>query len=150
ADAAAFFRAQRPLYELTAKRMQTLIDAHVRLSWFDAWFGARPGAKFELALGLGNGPCNYGPSVLRTDGKEELHCVLGVWETDADGKPTFGEDVVPTVVHEFCHSYCNPLVDARMDEMAESARKLWPGVAEAMGNQAYGNPETMLRESLVR
>ena len=150
ADAAAFFRAHQDLYDLTAKRMQALLDAKVRFAWFDRFFGARPTARFALAVGLLNGGRCFGPSVRRPDGTEELHCVLGAWTVDDRGKPVFGEDVVPFVVHEFCHSYCNPIVDAHAAELLPAGKRLWPFVAEAMRSQAYGEPITLLRESLVR
>jgi hypothetical protein len=150
ADAAGFFRSQRELYDLTAKRLQALLDAKVEVAWFDRFFGARPRARFALEVGLLSGGGSYGPSVRRPDGTEELHCILGVWATDDDGKPVFADEVAPYVVHEFCHSYCNPIVDAHAAELLPAGRRLWRFVAEAMGAQAYGEPITMLRESLVR
>jgi hypothetical protein len=149
ADFAGFLASQRDLHDLTTKRMQAVLDENVKFAWFEDFFGARPAAKFELALGLANGGCNYGP-MLRRGGREELHCILGVWSTDAEGRPSFGRDVVPTVVHEFCHSYCNDLVDAHLDALAPAGNALWPHVHEAMGRQAYGDWKTMMRESLVR
>jgi hypothetical protein len=148
--AAEFFESQRELYALTAQRMQSVLDEHLRLAWFDAFFGGRPTATFELALGLGNGGGCYGPSVKRAGGTEELHCVLGVWTVDAEGRPVFGEDVIPAVVHEFCHSYCNALVDGHLSELCAPAQSLWPEVADAMRDQAYADWKTMMRESLVR
>jgi hypothetical protein len=73
-----------------------------------------------------------------------------VWQVDESGSPTFDEGVIPTVVHEFCHSYCNHLVDAHEDALRGAGTALWPKVADAMRQQAYGNWQTMLRESLVR
>jgi hypothetical protein len=105
---------------------------------------------FRLALGMLNGPANYGPRVVMPDGSEELHCVLGVWSTDGDGLPRFDASLLGTAVHEFCHSYCNRLIDAHVGELKAAGEKLWPHVAEAMRAQAYGNWQTMLKESLVR
>ena len=147
---ADFVRAQRGLHELTAQRMQAVIDEHVRMPWFDQFFGARPTASFELALGLLNGGACYGPSVRLPNGKEQLHCILGVWQTDAQGKPTFDHSVVGTVVHEFCHSYCNALMEGQRQELQEAGEQLFAVVADDMRRQAYGNAQTMLNESLVR
>jgi len=146
----AFFASRRPLLLETERRMQAVVDGSIRMGWFDDFFGARPAARFELALGLLNAERCYGPSVRRADGGEELHCVLGVWAVDAEGRPTFGPEVVPTVVHEFCHSYCNALVDAHLGALSVPGEALWPSVAVAMRAQAYGDVRTMLRESLVR
>src|SRR5690606_33138419 len=106
--------------------------------------------SFTLCLGLLNGPSNYGPRVVRDDGSEELFSILGVWQIDDEGLPVFDESVVSTIVHEFCHSYCNQLVDANAEALQPAAETMWPHVAESMKAQAYGNWQTMMRESLVR
>jgi hypothetical protein len=62
----------------------------------------------------------------------------------------FGKDVLSTVVHEFCHSYANPIIDRHASELRESGEQLYAPVAGRMRSQAYGNAATMLRESLVR
>jgi hypothetical protein len=149
-EAAAFFAGQRDLYAHAEQALRKVLAEHADLSWFDRFFGARATARFQIAIGLLNGGANYGPSVLRPDGSEELYCVLGCWQTDADGMPMFGRPVVGTVVHEFCHSYCNPLVDAHLDALQPAGEQLYALVESAMRAQAYGNARTLLCESLVR
>jgi hypothetical protein len=58
--------------------------------------------------------------------------------------------MISTVVHEFTHSYANPLVDQHLRDLEDAGRNLWPRVADRMRRQAYGNWETMMRETLVR
>lgn len=146
----AFLREHRELYELACERAEKMLAEHAKLEWFDEFFGERPNAKFTLCLGLLNGPSNYGPRMRARDGHEELYSVLGVWKTDDEGLPVFDASVVSTIVHEFCHSYCNHLVDAHLDELRESGERIWPHVADDMRAQAYGNWQTMMREALVR
>jgi len=145
-----FFAAHRSLYERTEARMKTLLDQEAHLEWFDTFFGPRPQASFTVALAPLNGPGNYGPHCQLADGKEELYCILGVWSTDDDGLPVFSSIVLEVVIHEFCHSYVNPIVDRHMDELKGAGEKLFPKVAAAMRRQAYGNWRTMMYESLVR
>ncbi len=90
------------------------------------FLGARPQASFTVVLGLLNGGCCYGPHYRLPDGKEELYCVLGVWKTDDDGLPIFEADMLETVVHEFCHSYANEIVDRHADELKAAGEKLFP------------------------
>jgi hypothetical protein len=40
-----------------------------------------------------------------------MYAILGVWRVDADKQPTFDKSFLLTLVHEFAHSYVNPLVD---------------------------------------
>jgi hypothetical protein len=149
-DLAGFLREQKPLLDVAEKRLQALLDAKLRLRWFGEFFGSRPAANFELATGLLLGGCNYGPSFRRPDGREELWCILGAWRVDGEGKPIFDEEDIPTVVHEFCHSWANALVDAHLAGLKGPGDRLWPALKEAMGAQAYADVTTTLYESLVR
>jgi hypothetical protein len=144
-----FFAAHGDVYAGACERMrQTLVD-HARLEWFDQFFGQRSGATFHLVIGMLNGPSNYA-SRLVGDEAEHLYCILGVWRTDARGEAVFGRAVMPTVIHEFCHSYANPLVDAHMEELKEAGEKLYRWRKPLMDAQAYRAGSTVLRESLVR
>jgi hypothetical protein len=126
-----------------------LIEAALNLAWFDNFFGAAPGASFFVEPALLNGGCCYGPNI-RIGGREEMHCMLGVWKTNGKGDPVFDKSMLPTVVHEFCHSYANPLVDANLDGLRASGSQMFRTVKSQMERQAYGNWATMMRESLVR
>jgi hypothetical protein len=53
-------------------------------------------------------------------------------------------------VHEFCHSYCNPVVDAHLKELLPAGERMYALVEAPMREQAYGNARTLLCESLVR
>jgi hypothetical protein len=145
-----FIKQHRPLYQTTVARMQTLIEKEAHIEWFDAYFGQRPQASFSVTLGLLNGGGNYGPHFRAADGHEEIYCVLGVWQTDAEGLPEFTRDALPIVVHEFCHSYANPLVERHLSKLRASGDALFEHVAGRMRSQAYGNGQTLLNESLVR
>ncbi|MCA8944550.1 MAG: DUF4932 domain-containing protein [Planctomycetes bacterium] len=147
---AEFFEQHQALYDTTVERMRARLAESAQLGWFEDFFGARPTASFEVSLGLLNGGQCYGPHVLHKDGTEDLHCVLGVWATDDAGLPTFDEDVIPTVVHEFCHSYCNHQIDAHEKQLVRAGTRMFAHVEEAMRRQAYGSWQIMLKESLVR
>jgi hypothetical protein len=148
---AEFFKKHQPLYDIAKSRMQAVLATQGHLEWFDEFFGQRPAARFTVVLGMLNGGCCYGPHARTADGKEELYAVLGVWNTDADGKPQFtGQGVISTVIHEFCHSYTNGFVARHEAELKAAGQKLFAPVASAMRSQAYGGGQTVLCESLVR
>ena len=145
-----FIEQHRPLYHAASARMQAVMEKEGHLEWFDAFFGRRPQASFTLTIGLLNGPGNYGTHFRAADGHEELFCVLGASGADGQGLPKFGSDAVSIVVHEFCHSYCNPLVDRHLRELEPSGDALFKQVSEKMRSQAYNGGVTLLHESLVR
>lgn len=147
---AEFYDRERPLYDVAVSRMKALLDRDAHLEWFPAFFGARPGSRFAVALAMLNGPSNYGPHVRLSEDAEELHAILGVWAVDPEGQPLFGTGVVETLVHEFCHSYANPVVDRHEAALRPAGEKLYAPVAVAMQRQAYGDWTTMMRETVVR
>lgn len=146
-----FFRENSLLYEDSTGRLQKVLDKDGHLEWFDEFFGAAPGASFHISISIINGPSCYGPRVKLAD-KQEFHCILGAWKCGilGMGKPQFDRDMLSTVVHEFCHSYANPVVDARVDEIRTAGERIFPAVQKKMKRMAYGNWQTMMYESLVR
>ncbi len=146
-----FTKAQQPLYDRAVSRLRSLLEKEAHLEWFDDFFGARPGAEFHIALGIVNGPSNYGAKIKLAD-REEYHCILGVWKCGfmGLGQPKFDKTILPTLIHEFCHSYANQVVDAHTSQLEKSGKKIYAKVGDRMKRMAYGNWQTMMRESLVR
>lgn len=146
----AFLASQRPMTDSVAARLRTLFEAETDFSWFDRFFGARPAARFQLTPGLCNGAGNFGPRFRDVDGREELYAIVGVFQVDSTGLPVFRRSMVATIVHEFNHSYVNPLFDGAANRFAGAVGAIYPKVAEEMRAQAYGSAQTMLNESIVR
>jgi hypothetical protein len=129
--------------------MRQTLSAHARVSWFDDFFGVRPRANFQLVLGMLNGGSCYGTRAV-VGGSEELYCMLGVWQCDSQGLPEFPQSVMPTVIHEFAHSYANPLIDAHLEKLEPAGNELFARHQKSMERRAYKGGPTVLRESLVR
>lgn len=149
-DFGAFFRAHRPLYDTAVTRVRDVLQKDAGFDWFDTFFGARPDARFTLALGMLNGGACYGPRIRVSRKQEDLYCILGVWSTDQEGLPQFDRTMLATVAHEFCHSYVNRLVEQNEKKLRKAGEAIYPHVAGEMNRQAYGNWKTMMCESLVR
>jgi len=144
-----FVDKYKKLYETTAARLQEIVQQG-HLEWFDTFYSQPPHASFTVVPGLLNNGHSYGVRVKLTDGSEELYCILGVWMRDNDGLPFFNSSILPTVVHEFCHSYINPLVDKYEPQLKKAAQTIYPYVAQAMNEQHYLDEKIMMAESLVR
>ncbi|GAH47684.1 unnamed protein product, partial [marine sediment metagenome] len=143
-----FIETHQDLYEQTENRMRELIRKDGRLEWFDNFFGPRPNATFNLIIGMLNGGCNYHADFDKGDTKE-MYCFLGVWLYDQDGLPRFDKSVLTTVVHEFAHSYVNPLVGVYYKDLQKAGKKLFPRVKDQMKRQAYNDWSFMISESIV-
>jgi hypothetical protein len=144
-----FITAHRELYELAGTRLRTLVESKGDLAWFDKFFGAKAGARFLIVPALVNGGGNYGPSLRAEDGREEMYAILGVWQLDAGKQPSFDTRILSTLVHEFAHSYVNPLV-TRFSALDKAGDAVFQPVSAQMKMQAYGDGHTLVCESLVR
>jgi len=149
-DFKGFYARHQTLYNTAVRRMQSLLESEMHMEWFGAFFGSGKRADFRMVLGMLNGGNCYGPHFTNADGSEEVYSVLGVWKADGDGQPVFTSDMVPTIVHEFTHSYANPVIDRHAGALLWSGSAIYKEVAEIMGRQAYSDWKIMMYESLVR
>ena len=118
-------------------------------AWYGRFFGGN-GASFKIILSLLVGQNNYGISSHLTDGTLLLTPVMGCAEYK-DGHIVYdGPTVLPILVHEFCHAYCNPLVDAFYADMEPSLLSAYAYDKRKLSSQAYTTPRTMMYETLVR
>jgi hypothetical protein len=145
-----FVAEHKPFYEKSAQRLRDTIKKRAYIDWFDKYLGARPGAKFFAIPGLLNGGANYGVGIRFPDGTEEITPVLGMHTFDERGVPVVDDSIAGTVVHELCHSYTNPLADKYAQQLRQAATRMYVHAGAVMKRQAYGNWQTMMRESLVR
>lgn len=145
-----FMTGQEIYFTAAGIRMNELLTRRGYLDWFDSFFGPRENAQYEVIVGLLAGGSNYGCSVRLADGSEHISPVIGVWHIDRHGLPKFPHEVVPTLIHEFCHPYVNPVVHKYAHHMETAGRRLHATCVQTMRDQAYGTWDTVLCESVVR
>jgi hypothetical protein len=83
------------------------------------------------------------------DGKEDLYSII-ICAINSLNNPFFGDWALNLVIHEFCHSFCNPLIIDNYDKMKKKADEFYKIKQDVLSKQAYGNSQTMLHEILVR
>lgn len=146
----AFWEGHASLYRESAARLEGLLQEKAIAQWLDGYVGTRGTSRFVVIIGLLNGGSNYGASIRLADGSEEIYSVVGAWSVDETGVPLFDEGYIGTILHEFCHTYVNPLVDAHEAELRAAGEKMYPAVETWMRDQAYTNWKIMMYESIVR
>jgi hypothetical protein len=144
-----FFSSHTALYDTAARRLGRLVDSTADPSWFVRFFGHAPAKPFVVVPALLNGGANYGPRIRLPDG-EQFYAILGVYRTDTAGWPVFGAADLPTVVHEFSHSFVNPVIGRHRREFADAGPRVLAAVLQQMKDQAYDEWATVVNESLVR
>lgn len=145
-----FIEEQEDFYAKCAARMRAKLKERSYLPWLSSFFGGPPGSRFQVIPGLLNGGGSYGVGVTFADQTEFISPVIGIHSWDRDGLPLFNAGFVPTVVHEFVHSYTNPLVVAHWQDLRASAERMFPHCEGIMSLQAYSSPEIVMYESMVR
>lgn len=150
ADFKSFFDAHQELYAAAAANLTRAVGDVDLQSWFDAYFGTRAPGEFRLVVGMLTGGGSYGCRFRRPDGSLEMYSVIGAWQFNRKGVPSWPPATAMTVVHECGHSYCNPLADRHMAKLREAGDKLLKSRTDQMTRQAYGTGETVIYETLVR
>ena len=149
AECEKFFAAQAPAYLLAEQRFEKILN-QVKFAWYKDFYGEQPAGTFNLYLGLLNGGGNYGSRVILPDGSEDLYAVMGTWQVDEKGFPLYGDDVFPTVIHEYNHSFANKIVEKHAEKFEKSGSAMLRETREQMQRQGYNHWKTIVIESLVR
>ena len=143
-----FFQMQtiREKVETVANKYFEKID----MEWFRNFFGEVPEGSFNLVISLSNAPYSYGQKVVYLNNKEDLYSII-ICGRDSLNNPIFEDRwALELIIHEFCHSFCNHLIDENYSEMEEKADELFALKEKILREQAYANSQTMLYEILVR
>ena len=145
-----WYLRQKDLYTQVEEAFNA-INQKVDYSWFSSYFGPQSGSSFRIVLSLLVGPNNYGCSALMKGGSNALSPVIGCCQLDENGEVFYNANaVLPIVIHEFCHHYCNPLNDQFWSLISKSAEKVYKEREEQMRRSAYGSAQTMMNETFVR
>lgn len=95
----------------------SLINSNIDLEWFKKTFNTT--ADFRIILSPLSAVNNYGMNNKMKTGAHILSPVISCARYE-EGSISYDKDgVLPIVIHEFCHAYCNPIIDY-----------LWNGISE--------------------
>jgi hypothetical protein len=145
-----FFMEHEGLYKTAQERFMPVYEA-LDVNWYNQYYGEQPEGSLNVIIGLGLGGGNYGPKLKYPDGKEDIYAVMGTWSIDSTNNPFFiVDDYLPTLIHEFNHSYVNYLTHKYEKDFEGSGLKLYELIKAGMGNQHYTSWQTMMNEALVR
>lgn len=145
-----FFQAHATLYDTATARMRRLVDSSLDVAWFARFFGHKPTKPFVVVPGLLNGGANYGVQSRFPDGSLQFYAIIGAMKVDSAGWPVFDASYMPTIVHEFNHSFVNPVIDARRADFAAVGPAVLAAVQQQMKDMAYNDWTTVINESVVR
>jgi hypothetical protein len=150
ADCEAFFKSEANYYEIAEQRFSGLFKK-LDIEWYYNFYGKAPNEEFHTIIGLGNGSNNYGTHVDLPGKKREVHAVIAASTFDSTGMPVFEvDDYLPTLIHEFNHSFVNYLTEQYQKQLSSSGKVIFSKESAKMKKQHYHEWQTMMSEALVR
>lgn len=145
-----FFIENEELFQEVANRFSPVYKT-LDLDWYQSFYGKKAEENFNIIISPSCGGGNYGPSYTLPNAKKEVFAIMGTWKVDESGMPVYEKDeYLPTILHEFSHSFVNPLLAKHNESFKENGKNIYKAVGYEMNQQAYGNWQTMLNEALVR
>ncbi len=149
ADFAGFHESQAAYHSDVEAAFASFLAGKPVIDFFDAAFGPIDDASYSVVPGLLTGGFGFGTMAILPGGTEVADIAF-LEAPDSDGIPHPTTRSLEFLVHEFAHSYVNPVFDARTGEMRTSAEPLFHEVEQQMRDQAYTTYPIMVNESVVR
>ncbi|MHC4116617.1 MAG: DUF4932 domain-containing protein [Planctomycetota bacterium] len=144
-----FFKAQNGIYEKGVRSCEGLMAPLNLDNWLGDFFGVKDCGDLKLVLGFVNGFYNYGRRF--ADGRtSEKYAIIGMRPFDSANTVMFQLIQMGTTVHEFCHSFVNPVVDKYIDQMQPAGERLFTAHGPAMRMRGYQKWESVMYETAVR
>jgi hypothetical protein len=146
-----FYTQHRTFYESVLRIYEQNVMQYFHQDWYSRFYGLEPTEQFRVVIGFTNGGGNYGPSRQLPGQPKEVFAICGYSLDENTGKAfEQGMDYATTLIHEFNHSFVNPLYDSNEDQLGPIGEKLLKRHYRGMSNQAYKNAATVINESVVR
>jgi len=144
-----FFGSQRAMYETGIRSCEGVVAPLDTGQWLGDFYGVKEHGDLKLVLGFVNGFGNYG--VRFTVGQaREKYAVVGMRPFDPANTVIFRPMQIGFTVHEFCHSFVNPIVKKHMDRLRPAGEKLFAVHGPAMRMSGYQKWESVMYETAVR
>ncbi len=140
-------KALAQAYPFAITPFNDVIVPKLNLGWIDRFVPVEESVVYGLTISYLVGEYNFG--VTR---KGVPNPVIGIWDMNTIVNPTEEtlETYLPLTIHEYMHSYCNPLVDKYYTELAGPGEAIFPEIRERMTRASYPSWRIVLYESMVR
>lgn len=137
-DFPAFIKKNKDLYRSYVEDVHASLSEHDLVRMLEDYHGRRDVDVFSLVpspLQLPNGG-NFGFSIKDTARKSIIFCLLGISRNEKTRGYDYKGDHVELVLHEFGHSFSNPVNEKHLAEIGKY-KFLMPGIAEKMRRWGY-------------
>lgn len=147
-----FFESHKQFYQSICDAYDMAIISKVNMNWYEKFFGVPPTDNFEIVIGFTCGGGNYGPSRQLPNHPRDVYAIVG-YALDDNGRPYFEsnpETFINTLIHEFNHSFVNPLTEINSEQMEQIGKTLRMVSENTMRKNSDNNWIAIINESIVR
>jgi hypothetical protein len=143
-----FYESHSSFYDSLVKPIEQKIEESNIIAIMEEHYGKK-NKEYNVVLVPLLHDGGYGPMVSKGKGIA-LYAIIGP-KYDSKTLPEFDLKSILSeyVIHEFSHSFCNPLIAKNMRELAKDSCLLTP-ILMSMKEQGYGSWEACLYEHFVR
>jgi uncharacterized protein YpmB len=144
----SFYKLHKEKYKSAIEEISQKINSEIKMEWFDNFYKTNTKPDYSVIISLWNGRNNYGVKTI-INGKESLFSIIGA-NAGENETPVLHESAYETIIHEFSHSYCNPIIEKHKAELEQTGQKLFKKFNSGNHHSAYNNWLTVWKETLVR
>ncbi len=150
-----FYNDHQEYYQRNCIKHENIFYNKLNESWYTNFYGTSPEEKFEVYVCFTNGGQCYGIKFYEENNKPVASSIIGaiIDEEENVFYEKTPDSIVNLIVHEFNHSFINPLLDVNAPYY-QSLKNIGPHLAyygAAISRfQPYKTWETISNESLVR
>ena len=143
-----FFEQHQNFYSDFLKQYDTNVMPYIHTDWYGKFYnGTGSDERFRLIIGFTHGSTNNGTSRQLPGQQREVFAVCGYNINPMTGRLLFDTSLP---LHEFNHSFVNPLLERNEKAMQEVGQKLFQSSQLVMEKQHYDDWHIVINESLVR
>jgi hypothetical protein len=146
----SFFDSHKSFYEQIENNIRTTIGSTNYISILEAYYGEKKHSYNIIPTPLFHSG-GYGPEISTSEGQEIYNICGPQTLTPISNQPSFGTQdyMLYILLHEFSHSFVNPVAAKYSSEINASA-SLFNPIQNKMQQMAYGDWQTCVNEHLVR
>ena len=143
-----FFEQHQNFYSDFLKQYDTNVMPYIHTDWYGKFYnGTGSDERFRLIIGFTYGSTNNSAFRQLPGQPHEVFAVCGYNLNPRTGRLLFDTSLP---LHEFNHSFVNPLLEKNEKAMQEVGQKLFQSSQSVMEKQHYDDWHIVINESLVR
>jgi hypothetical protein len=142
-----FFQSQKEQYKTQLESIEKKVNSSINFNWFNSFFGTPSDVRFKLSILLiGSG--GYGPSTI-IDNSKTAYTLLCL-RPNILGKLSINNEGLNIIIHEFCHTYCNPVVYENLNMLEPTGIRIYEDFKSHKHQKSYQSWLTVQYETFVR